>query len=391
VVLSQVSAVNVRQPVRTAADAPGRQASLRATVSAYVALCKPRIVELLLITAVPTLFLAYRGLPSLSVSVVVVLGGALAAGSANALNCYIDRDIDEIMRRTSTRPLVRQTVAPRSALIFGIVLGVVSVALFAVTTNLLAAGLTLAAIFYYVVIYTILLKRHTSQSTLWGGACGAAPVLIAWAAATGTVPTPAWLLFAVTTNLLAAGLTLAAIFYYVVIYTILLKRHTSQSTLWGGACGAAPVLIAWAAATGPVPAPAWLLFAVVFFWQPPHFWALAIKYRDDYRSAGIPMLPVVASVRRVLAESVVYSWLMVAASLAVWPWAGPLYGAVAIVAGAAFLYEVHRLFHLSRQTAAADAAGASSGDGLVTMRLFHLSLVYLTVVFAAVAAGAFIR
>ena len=322
-VLSQVSAVNVRQPVRTAADAPGRQASLRATVSAYVALCKPRIVELLLITAVPTLFLAYRGLPSLSVSVVVVVGGALAAGSANALNCYIDRDIDEIMRRTSTRPLVRQTVAPRSALIFGIVLGVVSVALFAVTTNLLAAGLTLAAIFYYVVIYTILLKRHTSQSTLWGGACGAAPVLIAWAAATGTVP-----------------------------------------------------------------APAWLLFAVVFFWQPPHFWALAIKYRDDYRSAGIPMLPVVASVRRVLAESVVYSWLMVAASLAVWPWAGPLYGGVAIVAGAAFLYEVHRLFHLSRRT---DVVGAGDADGLVTMRLFHLSLVYLTVVFAAVAVGAFIR
>ena len=322
-VLSQVSAVNVRGPVRTATDAPGQQASLRATVSAYVALCKPRIVELLLITAVPTLFLAYRGLPSLSVTVVVVLGGALAAGSANALNCYIDRDIDEIMRRTSTRPLVRHTVAPRSALVFGIVLGVVSVALFAVTTNLLAAGLTLAAIFYYVVIYTILLKRHTSQSTLWGGACGAAPVLIAWAAATGTVP-----------------------------------------------------------------APAWLLFAVVFFWQPPHFWALAIKYRDDYRSAGIPMLPVVASVRRVLAESVVYSWLMVAASLAVWPWAGPLYGAVAIVAGGAFLYEVHRLFHLSRET---DAAGADGADGLVTMRLFHLSLVYLTVVFAAVAAGAFIR
>ncbi|HEX4088880.1 MAG TPA: heme o synthase [Trebonia sp.] len=322
--LSQVSAVNVRRPVRTAADAPGQQASLRATVSAYVALCKPRIVELLLITAVPTLFLAYRGLPSLAVTVVVVVGGALAAGSANALNCYIDRDIDEIMRRTSTRPLVRQTVAPRSALVFGLVLGVVSVALFAVTTNLLAAGLTLAAIFYYVVIYTILLKRHTSQSTLWGGACGAAPVLIAWAAATGTVP-----------------------------------------------------------------APAWLLFGVVFFWQPPHFWALAIKYRDDYRSAGIPMLPVVASVRRVLAESVIYSWLMVAASLAVWPWAGPLYGAVAIVAGAAFLYEVHRLFHLSRRADA--AAGAGGADGLVTMRLFHLSLVYLTVVFAAVAAGAFIR
>jgi protoheme IX farnesyltransferase len=271
---------------------------------------------------VPTLFLAYRGLPSLLVTVVVVLGGALAAGSANALNCYIDRDIDEIMRRTSSRPLVRHTVSPRSALTFGLVLAVVSVTLFAVTTNLLAAGLTLAAIAYYVVIYTMLLKRHTSQSTLWGGACGAAPVVIAWAAATGS--------------------------------------------------------LSW---------PAWLLFGVVFFWQPPHFWALAIKYRDDYRLAGIPMLPVVASVHRVLAESVVYSWLMVAVSLAVWPWGGPLYGAVALVAGAAFLYEVHRLLRLSRGT----RADGTGGDGLMTMRLFHLSILYLTVVFAAVAAGVFIR
>jgi len=320
VVLSQVSAVNVRRQVSAAVDGPG-QTRLRATVGAYVALCKPRIVELLLITAVPTLFLAYKGLPSLLVTVVVVLGGALAAGSANALNCYIDRDIDQIMRRTSGRPLVSHTVAPRSALIFGLALGVISVVMFAATTNLLAAGLTFAAIFYYVVIYTMLLKRHTSQSTLWGGACGSAPVVIAWAAATGT--------------------------------------------------------LSW---------PAWLLFGVVFFWQPPHFWALAIKYRDDYRAAGIPMLPVVASVRRVLAESVVYSWLMVAVSLAVWPWAGPLYGAVAILAGLAFLYEVHRLYHLSRRT---DAQGGA--DGLVTMRLFHLSIAYLTVVFAAVAAGAFIR
>jgi len=324
VVLSQVSAVNVRRRSSAAVDGPG-QTRLRATVGAYVALCKPRIVELLLITAVPTLFLAYKGLPSLLVTVVVVLGGALAAGSANALNCYIDRDIDEIMRRTSSRPLVRNVVAPRSALIFGLVLGVVAVALFAATTNLLAAGLTLAAIFYYVVIYTMLLKRHTSQSTLWGGACGSAPVVIAWAAATGT--------------------------------------------------------LSW---------PAWLLFGVVFFWQPPHFWALAIKYRDDYRAAGIPMLPVVASVRRVLAESLVYSWLMVAVSLAVWPWAGPLYGAVAIVAGLAFLYEVHRLYHLSRHTDVKDA-DAGGANGLVTMRLFHLSIAYLTVLFAAVAAGTFIR
>jgi protoheme IX farnesyltransferase len=288
-------------------------------VRAYVALCKPRIVELLLITAVPTLFLAYRGLPSLLVTAVVVVGGALAAGSANALNCYIDRDIDEVMRRTSHRPLVEQTVSPRSALVFGALLGVVSVALFAATTNLLAAGLTLAAIVYYVVIYTMLLKRHTSQSTLWGGVCGAAPVLIAWAAATGS--------------------------------------------------------LSWAAT---------LLFLVVFFWQPPHFWALAIKYRDDYRRAGIPMLPVVASVRRVLAESAVHSWLMVAASLALWHWAGPVYGAAAVLLGAAFLYEVHRLYRVSR-------LDADSEDRLVTMRLFHLSLVYLTLLFAAVAVGALVR
>jgi heme o synthase len=333
VVLSQVSAVNVRQTASRQASAAAQDrerwlSAVRGRVGAYVALCKPRIVELLLITAVPTLFLAYHGLPNLLVTVVVVLGGALAAGSANALNCYIDRDIDEIMRRTRARPLVKHTVSPRSALIFGLILAVISVTMFAVTTNLLAAGLTFGAIFYYVVIYTILLKRHTSQSTLWGGACGAAPVVIAWAAATGS--------------------------------------------------------LSW---------PAWLLFGVVFFWQPPHFWALAIKYREDYRSAGIPMLPVVASVRRVLVESVIYSWLMVGVSLAVWPWAGPVYGAIAVVAGAAFLYEVHRLLRLSHSAAVegVDVDGPDAGDRLVTMRLFHLSILYLTLVFAGVAVGAFVH
>ena len=311
-----MSAVNLERPVSPAQQRPAPLARAGAAVRAYVALTKPRIVELLLITAVPTLFLAYRGLPSLGVTAVVVVGGALAAGSANALNCYIDRDIDQIMRRTRSRPLVSHTVSPRAALIFGAAIGVISVALFAVTTNLLAAGLTLAAILYYVVVYTLLLKRHTSQSTLWGGICGAAPVLIAWAAATGT--------------------------------------------------------LSWASAG---------LFAVVFFWQPPHFWALAIKYKDDYRSAGIPMLPVVAPVRRVLAESIVDSWLMVAASLAVWPAAGPVYGGAAIVLGGWFLYEVHRLYRQSRRL---------EGDELVTMRLFHLSITYLTLLFVAVAVGAFV-
>jgi protoheme IX farnesyltransferase len=312
-----VSAVNVEHPVRPAQQRPALLARAGAAVRAYVSLTKPRIVELLLITAVPTLFLAYRGLPSLEVTVVVVVGGALAACSANALNCYIDRDIDEIMRRTRNRPLVSHMVSPRAALIFGVVIGVISVALFALTTNLLAAGLTLGAILYYVVIYTLLLKRHTSQSTLWGGICGAAPVLIAWAAATGT--------------------------------------------------------LSWAAAG---------LFAVVFFWQPPHFWALAIKYKDDYRSAGIPMLPVVAPVRRVLAESIVYSWLMVATSLAVWPAAGPVYGGAAIALGGWFLYEVHRLHIKSR---------SDDGERLVTMRLFHVSVTYLTLLFVAVAVGVFAR
>lgn len=314
-----MSAVNLERPparpARQRAPETAGLSHLRATVSAYIALCKPRIVELLLITAVPTLFLAYRGLPSLLVSLVVVVGGALAAGSANALNCYIDRDIDVVMRRTSSRPLVKHTVTPRSALVFGLVIGAVSVLLFAVATNLLAAALTLGAIFYYVVIYTILLKRHTSQSTLWGGVCGAAPVLIAWAAARG-------------------GLS-------------------------------------W---------PSFLLFLVIFFWQPPHFWALAIKYKDDYRSAGIPMLPVVATTRRVLAEAVVHSWLMVAASLAAWPWIGPVYGAAAVLLGGAFLYEVHRLYARSR-----------SDEGLPTIRLFHLSVLYLTLLFVFVAVGAFIH
>ncbi|MCL2584955.1 MAG: heme o synthase [Streptosporangiales bacterium] len=316
-----MSAVNVERPPASPAQQHAHELTglsrMRATVGAYVALCKPRIVELLLITAVPTLFLAYHGLPSLMVTVVTVVGGALAAGSANALNCYIDRDIDQLMQRTASRPLAKHTVSPRAALVFGLVIGVISVALFAATTNLLAAALTLGAIAYYVVVYTMLLKRHTSQSTLWGGVCGSAPVLIAWAAARDD--------------------------------------------------------LSW---------PAFLLFLVIFFWQPPHFWALAIKYKDDYRSAGIPMLPVVATTRRVLAESVIHSWLMVAVSLAAWPWIGPVYGVAAVLCGAAFLYEVHRLYAQSRKIDASK---------LVTIRLFHLSVAYLTVLFVFVAVGAFIH
>ncbi len=299
------------------AEAPAAGApTARQVAAAYVSLCKPRIIELLLITAVPVLFLADRGLPSLLDAAVVVLGGALAAGSANALNCYIDRDIDQVMHRTRSRPLAQHTVSPRAALIFGTVLGVVSVGLFAGLANLLAAGLTLGAILYYVVVYTMLLKRRTSQSTLWGGICGAAPVLIAWATVRGSV--------------------------------------------------------SWSA---------FLLFLVVFFWQPTHFWALAVKFKDDYRSVDIPMLPVVAPLRRVLSESLVDAWLMVAASIAVWPLAtGPVYGVSAVVLGALFLAEVHRM-HLR----------AVRGREVQTMRLFHESNIYLTLLFAALAVDALIH
>jgi heme o synthase len=244
---------------------------------------------------------------------VVLVGGALAAGAANALNCYLDRDIEEVMRRTRRRPLPRHVVAPRNALIFGLVLAVVSVSLLTAFTNLLAAGLTVAAIGYYDIVYTRWLKRTTPQNTFWGGICGSAPVLIGWAAVTGSLAPPAW-----------------------------------------------------------------ALFAVVFFWQMPHFYALAIKYKDDYARAGIPMLPVVASTRRVTAEILVFAWLTVAASLAAWPLAtGPVYGVTAAALGALFLREAHGLHRRSRR-----------GEPLRPMRLFHWSTTYLTVLFVAVAVDA---
>jgi protoheme IX farnesyltransferase len=285
----------------------------RSVVRAYVSLTKPRIVELLLVTTVPAMMLAAGGLPSLWLVVVVLVGGSLAAGAANALNCYLDRDIDQLMRRTRRRPLPTHTVAPRSALVFGLVLGTVSVALLAVFTNWLATGLTLAAIVYYDLVYTGWLKRRTPQNTFWGGICGSAPVLIGWAAVTGSL-SPA----------------------------------------------------------------AWALFAVVFFWQLPHFYALAIRYRDDYARAGIPMLPVVASPRRVNLEIVVFSWLTVSASLVVWPLGMSLiYGVTALVVGTIFLLEAHRL-----------RARAGRGEPLQPMRLFHWSTTYLTILFLAVALDA---
>ena len=300
--------------------APGQQergsrVDRLAVVRAYVTLTKPRIVELLLITTVPAMFLAERRIPSLWLVLVVLVGGSLAAGAANALNCYIDRDIDQVMRRTSRRPLPAHTVSPRSVLIFGFTLATVSTVLMATFTNLLATLLTVAAIAYYDLVYTMWLKRTTPANTVWGGVCGAMPILIGWAAVTGG--------------------------------------------------------LAW---------PAWVMFAIVFLWQPPHFYALAVKFKDDYARAGIPMLPVVASMRRVGLETVVYSWLTVAASAALWAFGmTPLYGLTALLVGAMLLIEAHRLDGRARR-----------GEPVKPMRLFHWSTTYLTIVFVAIAVDALI-
>ena len=297
------------EPVATA---PSTAATIRTTVGAYVALTKPRIIELLLVTTVPTMILAERGLPSIGLVLATLLGGSLAAGSANALNCYVDRDIDQLMRRTARRPLVRHTVTPNRALVFGLVLGVLATIELALTTNALAAGLAVVAIAFYVVVYTMVLKRRTSQNIVWGGAAGCMPVLIGWAAVTGS--------------------------------------------------------LSW------VP---WVLFAVIFFWTPPHYWPLAMRYRDDYALAGVPMLPVVAAPAVVASRIVAYSWAMVASSLlliAPLGPSGPLYAVAAVALGAVFLREAHLLQVRIR-----------SGAEPAPMRLFHWSITYLALLFLALA------
>jgi protoheme IX farnesyltransferase len=293
----------------TAAAAPVRL-GLRDRVLAYVALTKPRIIELLLVTTVPTMVLAERGMPSFGLVVATLVGGSLAAGSANALNCWYDRDIDEVMHRTERRPLARHVVEPQAALVFGLVLAVVATVELALTTNLLSAVLADVAIAFYVLVYTMVLKRRTSQNIVWGGAAGCMPVLIGWSAVTGTV--------------------------------------------------------SW---------PAVVLFGVIFFWTPPHFWALAMRYRDDYAAADVPMLPVVATPAAVAARIVAYSWAMVATSfLLLLGGSGAVYGVSAALLGAVFLREAHLLQVRVRRGAEA-----------APMRLFHWSITYLALLFVAVA------
>jgi heme o synthase len=302
---------SVTAPARPSASGPG----LRRTVGAYVALTKPRIIELLLVTTVPTMILAADGLPDLRLVAATLVGGSLAAGSANALNCYFDRDIDQVMHRTSRRPLVTGDVSPKSAVIFAVVLGVVSVALLAATVNVLAAALALTAIVFYVVVYTLLLKRRTPQNIVWGGAAGCMPVLIGWSAVTGGL---SWQPF--------------------------------------------------------------VLFGVVFLWTPPHYWPLSLRYRDDYAAAGVPMLPVVAEAVQVARQVVRYSWALVAWSLLLVPATGVVYPVVAVLAGGAFVLEGYRLLGRARRHESA----------LAPMRMFHLSITYLTLLFVAIAVDPFV-
>jgi heme o synthase len=287
---------------------------LKFLLGQYVSLMKPRIIELLLITTIPVMFLAQQGVPDLWLIVATVVGGTLSAGAANTLNCYIDRDIDAVMHRTSRRPLVTGTVSPRGALVFGVALAIGSTAWLGLLVNWLSAWLALGALLFYVFGYTLLLKRRTRQNIVWGGAAGCMPVLIGWSAVTDT--------------------------------------------------------LSWSA---------FVLFMVIFFWTPPHYWPLSMRYKDDYATAHVPMLPVVERFLVVARQVVAYSWAMVLTSLALVPvqQVGWVYSAAALVSGALFLTEAHRLLARAR-------AGAAE-DVLKPMRLFHFSITYLTILFVGVA------
>jgi heme o synthase len=305
-------------PVPGAAPAPGpsgRRSAL-VVVRSLVQLTKPRIIELLLVTTLPTMLLAKRGLPGIGLIAVTLVGGALAAGSANTLNCYLDRDIDAVMKRTARRPLVARggqaAIRPAEALASGILLGVAATLLLGLLANWLSAALADGAILFYVFVYTMVLKRRTASNIVIGGAAGCFPVLVAWAAVTGTVT--------------------------------------------------------W---------PSVVLFAVIFLWTPPHFWALAMKFRDDYAAAHVPMLPVVAPAATVARKILWYSYAMVAATLLLAPYAGWVYGACAAGLGGWFLAEAHRL-----------RTRIAAGEAPAPMRLFHLSIAYLTLLFAVVAVTA---
>jgi len=277
--------------------------------TAYIALTKPRVIELLLVTTIPVMFLAARGIPNLWLVLATLVGGTLSAGSANAFNCYIDRDIDRVMERTKKRPLVTGELRDGEALAFAWLTGIGSVLWLGFLVNWLAAALSLAAILFYVFIYTLLLKRRTPQNIVWGGAAGCMPVLIGWAAVTNSL-------------------------------------------------GWAPLI----------------LFGIVFLWTPPHYWPLSMKYRADYQSVNVPMLAVVRGRTVVGLQVVLYAWATVACSLLLVPVAhmGILYTATAVLSGGWFIFESHALY----------STAIRHGE-VRPMRVFHSSITYLTLVFIA--------
>jgi protoheme IX farnesyltransferase len=292
----------------------GKRLRPSGVLSAYFELTKPRIVLLLLITTVPAMILAHHGVPSLWLIVATLVGGTMSAGGANAINQYVDRDIDELMTRTRRRPLPARAIEPRRALAFGILLGV--------------AGFL-------------------------------------------------WLVFLV--NVPAALLSTAALLFYVFVYTLWLKRSTPQNIVIGGAAGAAPALVGWAAVTGRVGWPAVVLFAIVFVWTPPHFWALSLRYRSDYAIAGVPMLPVVAGRVVTTRQILAYSVVLLAVSLVLWPVAhtGLLYPAAALALGGIFVARAARL--------------RAKGTTAAAMSLFRYSIVYLALLFGFVALDTLFR
>jgi protoheme IX farnesyltransferase len=298
------------------AGAPSRSAGrhLARRIRAYFLLTKPRVIELLLVTTVPAMVLAENGLPALWLIGAVLLGGAMAAGGANTINCWIERDRDQVMRRTHGRPLPQGEVSPTAALVFGLVL------------EALAFG------------------------WLWS-----------------------------TVNLLSATLAVSAMLFYVFVYTIWLKPRSTQNIVIGGAAGAVPVLVGWAAVTGSLAIPAWIMFAIIFFWTPPHFWALSVRYREDYAAAGIPMLPVVRGTEAASRQIVAYTVVVVAVSVTLAPLAtlGWVYVAAAVLLGVWFLAKA---IQLHRDPSPERA-----------IKLFMVSNTYLALLFAAIAVDTLVR
>jgi heme o synthase len=293
--------------------------SIRDVMKGYLALTKPRIIELLLITTVPTMIVAANGWPRAWLIVATLIGGTLAAGGANAFNMVIDRDIDALMERTKRRPLVTGVMSARSAALFATALEIVAFAVLAAWVNVLSAWLALSATAFYVVVYTLILKRRSKQNIVIGGAAGAVPVLVGWAAVTNSL-------------------------------------------------GWTPVL----------------LFLVIFLWTPPHFWALAVRYRDDYEAANVPMMPVVASLRRTTLEILIYSVILWALTLLIGSSAhlGWIYAISATVLGAMFSLYALRLYRHARNDKA-DVAEA--------MKLFHFSITYLSALFILMAVDVLVR